>query len=614
MVIASNLSFLLSTLLLYRCSNAQLLLDVFENTALVGSPTESRHLSSLSNFSIENPNGDANNMDYSARILGSLDLKLISESFAIQCQFSKEVSAALVWIDDHLVCQNGLYNVTGSVANRMDGTPNTPLSRLRRTTLLFRAHLWSSSTAKGSILWSMVTRENTMTKTLQNGNGFLLQEDKSHIYTDIPFNALLPTISEPERNRIVMAEKLTQGWGLWNHKSIFEFILLPEGLRLSLLFCNNRTGQCWDQAIPSQDLARVTAPIASDFSFLEYHVYLADHKVNITVSMSGRLADTNTDSGINDRLLLLVDTVQCDCCCEDMNVHFVGDVAYRPLRSGTVTKNTNGTALNLNGSNLRNIDLYLDRDSSQVLDDGNNNEIVVPLAPPGKAVGISSGKEPMLVSNIRAEIDTMKQIELAKYQKIYPDNSFMAKLLMATQAAVVWNWIYTPAEFSPLAPVSRGWNFIDNGFSGDFGYVIFDWDNELASLLMAHSTAPKEMAYSNLIQVVRSKTYKGFIPNFAAGGMKSQDRTEPPLGAKVLEELYKLHDDKWILDLLWDDLADNIDWFFRERLIHGLIALGSDSVSYAGRWSGHDMQCARFESGYVIYLFSLFFLHITQNM
>eukprot|EP00546_Thalassionema_frauenfeldii_P011612 CAMPEP_0178927074 /NCGR_PEP_ID=MMETSP0786-20121207/18947_1 /TAXON_ID=186022 /ORGANISM="Thalassionema frauenfeldii, Strain CCMP 1798" /LENGTH=276 /DNA_ID=CAMNT_0020602389 /DNA_START=200 /DNA_END=1027 /DNA_ORIENTATION=+ len=105
------------------------------------------------------------------------------------------------------------------------------------------------------------------------------------------------------------------------------------------------------------------------------------------------------------------------------------------------------------------------------------------------------------------------------------------------------------------------------------------------------------MAYSNLIQVVRSKTYKGFIPNFSAGGMKSQDRTEPPVGAKVLEELYKLYDDKWILALLWDDLADNIDWFFRERLIHGLIALGSDSVSYQGRWSGHDMQCARFESG-----------------
>jgi len=44
----------------------------------------------------------------------------------------------------------------------------------------------------------------------------------------------------------------------------------------------------------------------------------------------------------------------------------------------------------------------------------------------------------------------------------------------------------------------------------------------------------KAIAYSNLIQVVRSKTAKGMIPNYSAGGSKSVDRTEPPIGAKVL--------------------------------------------------------------------------------
>ena len=41
------------------------------------------------------------------------------------------------------------------------------------------------------------------------------------------------------------------------------------------------------------------------------------------------------------------------------------------------------------------------------------------------------------------------------------------------------------------------------------------------------------IAVSNLFQVVKSKTAAGFVPNFAAGGMRSQDRTEPPIGAKV---------------------------------------------------------------------------------
>ena len=43
----------------------------------------------------------------------------------------------------------------------------------------------------------------------------------------------------------------------------------------------------------------------------------------------------------------------------------------------------------------------------------------------------------------------------------------------------------------------------------------------------------KEIAYSNLVQVIRSRTARGFVPNYSAGGTKSVDRTEPPIGAKV---------------------------------------------------------------------------------
>eukprot|EP01051_Picozoa_sp_SAG22_P016041 SAG22_NODE_2189_length_2863_cov_3.101664_7_plen_57_part_00 len=36
-----------------------------------------------------------------------------------------------------------------------------------------------------------------------------------------------------------------------------------------------------------------------------------------------------------------------------------------------------------------------------------------------------------------------------------------------------------------------------------------------------------------IAQVIRSKTAMGFVPNYSAGGTKSIDRTEPPIGAKV---------------------------------------------------------------------------------
>ena len=109
----------------------------------------------------------------------------------------------------------------------------------------------------------------------------------------------------------------------------------------------------------------------------------------------------------------------------------------------------------------------------------------------------------------------------------------------------------------------------------------------------------KDLAYSSLIQAVRSRTAKGFIPNFSGGGTKSQDRTEPPLGAKVLLELYNQYQEPWIVELLWDDLAVQIDWFMENRFLDGgYIVLGSDSVAYhSDTHSAHSMQGARFESG-----------------
>lgn len=50
------------------------------------------------------------------------------------------------------------------------------------------------------------------------------------------------------------------------------------------------------------------------------------------------------------------------------------------------------------------------------------------------------------------------------------------------------------------------------------GYVIFDWDNIFATYMTSLSS--KEIAYSNFIQVIRSKTAMGFVPNYSAGGTK----------------------------------------------------------------------------------------------
>lgn len=113
------------------------------------------------------------------------------------------------------------------------------------------------------------------------------------------------------------------------------------------------------------------------------------------------------------------------------------------------------------------------------------------------------------------------------------------------------------------------------------------------------SVSAKDIAYSNLIQVTRSRTARGFVPNYSAGGSKSIDRTEPPIGAKVLLELFKKFNDTWIVELLYDDLLEWNNWFVEERMLGplGLISLGSDSIAGYTDFAAGQMQGARFESG-----------------
>jgi hypothetical protein len=119
----------------------------------------------------------------------------------------------------------------------------------------------------------------------------------------------------------------------------------------------------------------------------------------------------------------------------------------------------------------------------------------------------------------------------------------------------------------------------------------------------------KEIAYSNLFQIAKAKTAAGFIPNMATGGYKTQDRTEPLVGAKVTLELFRKYQDKWVVEVVFDDLLDWNNWSLAKRSLPpvGLIALGSH-IERFGRtqqrrlraevgWSEGAMSDAKLESG-----------------
>jgi hypothetical protein len=226
------------------------------------------------------------------------------------------------------------------------------------------------------------------------------------------------------------------------------------------------------------------------------------------------------------------------------------------------------------------------------------------------AVGFSTRSSPT-VAAISATLASAKAAEEALLVTTF--GAGRAGEGMAVKAAAMWNLISTPAENggAPLLPVSRVWSFTPSPINSDFTYAIFDWDNLFATLLAA-SGAPTNattvagveddafsgfaIAVSNLFQVVKSKTASGFIPNFAAGGLRSQDRTEPPIGAKVTLDLVKKFGAArmgWVVEVVFDDLLDWNDWFLRKRLKPPLnmVALGTfnDQNGQAG-----NMQDARF--------------------
>ncbi len=144
-----------------------------------------------------------------------------------------------------------------------------------------------------------------------------------------------------------------------------------------------------------------------------------------------------------------------------------------------------------------------------------------------------------------------------------------------------------------VSPVSRVWSVAWGG------YVIFDWDTFFAASLAA--IGDRDLAYADAIETLREETAAGFVPNYArAGGWKSSDRSEPPVGAITVLGLYRKFHDRWLLQdtfaplLLWNR------WWAEHRDIDGYMTWGSDGQNQPPNLDDHTggtRQGAILESG-----------------
>jgi neutral trehalase len=179
-------------------------------------------------------------------------------------------------------------------------------------------------------------------------------------------------------------------------------------------------------------------------------------------------------------------------------------------------------------------------------------------------LGLSTGK----VRSVD-DIEAVLQRERRAYQQSVSRFADHAAVADAIQTVIGWDTIYEPHGQRVISPVSRIWSV------GWGGYVLFDWDTFFAATLAAIGN--RDLAYANAVEICREATPQGFVPNYARGdGWKSEDRSEPPVGAITLLGLYEKFHDRWLLEETFPALLRWNRWWAEHRDRQGFLTWGSD--------------------------------------
>lgn len=167
----------------------------------------------------------------------------------------------------------------------------------------------------------------------------------------------------------------------------------------------------------------------------------------------------------------------------------------------------------------------------------------------------------------------------------------LTEAFKAMQTILSWNVIYDAGNDRVISPVSRWWN------AGWGGFVLFDWDTYFASYMC--SLFNRDLAYANAVEITKAITPAGFIPNYSSPDDNiSWDRSQPPIGSYVINEIYKRYRDKWFLEEVYDELLSWNRWWPNNREINGYLAWGSNPVPDSLKTiDKHDAQASMYESG-----------------
>ncbi|MEI7832687.1 MAG: trehalase family glycosidase [bacterium] len=345
-----------------------------------------------------------------------------------------------------------------------------------------------------------------------------------------------------------LQHELCKGWNTWNTRSVLSHVLLPMGYAINLGVKNYATGAYLKEALVGRHGKgdEVVRPglHTYDGSYTELNITWQGIEFTVESATTGHdiVISVTPHSHHRKPPLLIVES---------------GLLWNRPGRLYSVGNKLVGECPRFP------IFVYATRPS--VRDPYIAVQTPYLSLPLDKPIGISTGKARDLyeVRSIVARARTKAVAEMEKYEEL-------AETATVLRNCIAWNTVYDPLHSRAITPVCRPWN-IERG-----GYVLFCWDTYFNAYIAGLDN--KELAYANAIEITREIRDLGFVPNNSQGnGRKARDRSQPPVGAITIRDIYRHHGDKWLLEETLDDLITWHKWWLKHRRVspHGLLAWGS---------------------------------------
>lgn len=376
-----------------------------------------------------------------------------------------------------------------------------------------------------------------------------------------------------------MKQSYLKGWHTWNVRSVLSHVHMPDGFALNVAFKEYREGHYLKETLVGRfvnEYGREPAETAFpgthafDESYTEMSLTWCDMEIKVESAAEG------------EELVLLVTPVKKQV----RPAMLVLEGGFLWGKPGWVEKD---------GGRL--IGHTSDKEYSVYTTGQATEDFNIPVQTAFLSVVLDG---PVAFSTGKNRSLTEVQELIAAHKKAHAEGSArfgeLQPMYEAMESALGWDTVYDAKHDRVISPVSRLWSI------GSGGYVLFCWDNFFAGFMA--SLGNRELAYSNLREILEEQTQEGFVPNFAyATGQCSADRSQPPVGSAMLLETYRIHGEKWIVEELYEDLLRWNCWFAEHRMNgSGALCWGSEEipVKYGNRWETtgvHDTFGAALESG-----------------